>query len=158
VTHGVAVALLFGFAPDYVAHAIPDVWNIVDAKTVVNTRTQGADSTLRRILLDAWNSSEIERANSIAQEMIAQISFAGKPLAADDHLPPHPSFIPLPVEFFRLYGGEVATKPTLSDGILRSVLMASPVRILFKKGDRSGEFVTVRGYVLGVTEEFMQRC
>jgi hypothetical protein len=82
VTHGVAVAMLFGFAPDYVAQAIPDVWNIVDPKTVVNARTQGADATLRRILGAAWNSSEIERANSIAQDMIRQISFAGKPLAA----------------------------------------------------------------------------
>jgi hypothetical protein len=57
---------------------------------VVNTRTQAADSTLRRILGDAWNSSEIERANSIAQEMIAQISFSGKPFAAAQNDVPQP--------------------------------------------------------------------
>jgi len=82
VTHGVAVALLFGFAPDYVAQAIPEVWNVSDAESVVNARTRGADATLKRILGESWNGAEIERANLIAQEMIAGLSFAGKPMAA----------------------------------------------------------------------------
>lgn len=59
--------------------------------------------------------------------------------AADDHFPPLPSFMPLPVEFLRLYGGEVTTRPTLSAGNFRMVFTASPVSILFRKGDKSGE-------------------
>ncbi len=82
VTHGVAVALLFGFAPAYVAQAVPEVWSIVDAESVVEARTRGADTTLKRILGQTWNGAEIERANLIAQEMIASLSFAGKPMAA----------------------------------------------------------------------------
>jgi hypothetical protein len=121
VTHGVAVALLFGFAPDYVAQAIPEVWNIVDAKTVVKTRTQVADSTLRRILGDAWNSPDMERANSIAQEMIAQISFSGKPFAASQNDVPQPDTAGLQLwracTILREYRGDAHWAATAAAGI-----------------------------------------
>ena len=91
VSHGVAVSLLFGFAPSYVAQAVPEVWGIVDARTVVVARTHGADATFQRILGDSWNSTEIARANAIAQEMTTGLSFAGKPMAAAQNDVPQPS-------------------------------------------------------------------
>src|ERR1039457_4273426 len=53
--------------------------------------------------------------------------------AAPAHFPPRPSFIPLPVEFFRLYGGDVTIKSTLSLGIWRIVSMQSPQTIRLMK-------------------------
>ena len=121
VTHGVAVSLLFGFAPDYVAQAVPDVWGIVDAKSVVDARTKGAESTLRRILGDVWNGSEIERANSIAQDMIQQLSFAGKPMAAAQNDVPQPELAGLQLwracTILREYRGDVHWAATAAAGI-----------------------------------------
>ena len=121
VTHGVAVSLLFGFAPDYVAQAVPDVWGIVDAKSVVDARTKGAESTLRRILGDAWNGSEIERANSIAQDMIQQLSFAGKPMAAAQNDVPQPELAGLQLwracTILREYRGDAHWAATAAAGI-----------------------------------------
>ena len=121
VTHGVAVSLLFGFAPDYVAQAVPDVWGIVDAKSVVDARTKGAESTLRRILGDVWNGSEIERANSIAQDMIQQLSFAGKPMAAAQNDVPQPELAGLQLwracTILREYRGDAHWAATAAAGI-----------------------------------------
>jgi len=121
VTHGMAVALLFGFAPDYVAQAIPDVWGIVDAKSVVVARTQGAEATLQRILGDAWNSAEIERANAIAQEMIQQLSFAGKPMAAAHNDVPQPELAGLQLwracTILREYRGDAHWAATSAAGV-----------------------------------------
>jgi hypothetical protein len=121
VTHGVAVALLFGFAPDYVAQAVPDVWSIVDAQSVVDARTRGAEATLRRILGDAWNGSEIERANAIAQDMIQQLSFAGKPMAAAQNDVPQPNLAGLQLwracTILREYRGDAHWAATAAAGI-----------------------------------------
>ena len=121
VTHGVAVSLLFGFAPDYVAQAVPDVWSIVDAKSVVDARIKGAELTLRRILGDAWNGSEIERASAIAQDMIQQLSFAGKPMAAAQNDVPQPELAGLQLwracTILREYRGDAHWAATAAAGI-----------------------------------------
>lgn len=121
VTHGVAVALLYGFAPEYVAQAIPEVWGIVDAHSVVGARAQGAEATLQRILGDTWNGSEIERANSIAQDMIQQLSFAGKPLAAAHNDVPQPESAGMQLwracTILREYRGDAHWAATAASGI-----------------------------------------
>ena len=121
VTHGVAVALLFGFAPDYVAQAIPDVWAIADAESVVDARTRGAEATLKRILGELWNGSDIGRANAIAQEMIASLSYAGKPMAAAQNDIPQPDTAGLQLwracTILREYRGDAHWAATAAVGI-----------------------------------------
>lgn len=52
VSSGVAVALVFGHAPDLVAHAVPEVWRRADPEQILRARLEGADATLRRVLGD----------------------------------------------------------------------------------------------------------
>lgn len=83
VGRDVAVAVLYGFDPDYVGGAIPEVWTVAPPEAVVAARRIGASRTLGRILgADAASSADMVEAAGIARAMVEALDFAGRPLAA----------------------------------------------------------------------------
>ncbi|MEO6471545.1 MAG: hypothetical protein ABIR57_06620 [Aeromicrobium sp.] len=79
-------ATFFGFAPDMVAKAIPDAWNLADRDEILATRKIIATRALESILGD-------EDVLPVADSLLAaagSLSFAGRPLAAAHHALPSP--------------------------------------------------------------------
>jgi hypothetical protein len=77
-----AVSVLWGFAPAYVARAVPEVWSIADARVVAEARLHAADATLRRILGDQIDSPEMTRCAADVRRMVEGLDFAGASMAA----------------------------------------------------------------------------
>jgi hypothetical protein len=79
----VAVAVLYGFAPAYVARAVPEVWDVARAPAIVTARRNGADATLRRVLGDdVVGSDAMAEAASLARRAAESADLAGRPMAA----------------------------------------------------------------------------
>lgn len=91
-----AVAVLYGFAPSYVARAIPELWTIADPRDISLARLTGAQRTLRRIIGEETDSKEMVEAADIARRVIDATDFAGRPVGAahaDLPWPDSPSMI-----------------------------------------------------------------
>lgn len=87
VSAELACSTLFGFAPDYVATAVPEVWERALPDAIAVARQDGASATLQRILgdgLDVREAAEIGRAAALACDL------AGRPLAAAQRSLPWP--------------------------------------------------------------------
>lgn len=83
-----AVAVLYGFAPTYVAKAIPELWSIADPKDISQARLTGAQHTLRRIIGQGTDTADMRSAADIAKRFIEATNFAGRPVgAAHNDLP-----------------------------------------------------------------------
>lgn len=78
----VAVAVLYGFAPGYVAGAIPEVWHMADARSIVEARANAAHATLLRVLGDVAHTADMQRAAQVARALVDATDLAGRPLAA----------------------------------------------------------------------------
>lgn len=79
----VAVAVLYGFAPDYVGSAVPAVWSVASTSDMSAARQRGASATLERVLGRAvLDSAEIAEASRIARGLVDALDFAGRPMAA----------------------------------------------------------------------------
>jgi hypothetical protein len=61
VSAGVATALTFGYAPQYVGRAIPEAWQRARPEDVLAARIEAADATLRRVL-----GNHLDRAREIS--------------------------------------------------------------------------------------------
>lgn len=77
-----AVAVLYGFAPTYVAKAIPELWSIADPKDISHARLVGAQHTLRRIIGPETDTADMRSAADIAKRFIEATNFAGRPVGA----------------------------------------------------------------------------
>lgn len=76
------VAALFGgFAPAFVARAVPEVWTIAEPERVLEARTAGAAAALRRLLPEDART-DIATAAELTAEAVAGLDFAGRPMAA----------------------------------------------------------------------------
>ena len=89
-SHELACAVLFGFAPDYVATAVPEVWDRAAPRDIAVARQQGAMATLRRILGDGLDASAVRAAADIGREAATACDLAGRPLAAAQRSVPWP--------------------------------------------------------------------
>lgn len=78
----VATAVLFGFAPAYIASAVPEVWDHADPEAVVEARTLGAARTLERVLGADATGPAIAEAAELARAVAEAADLAGRPLAA----------------------------------------------------------------------------
>ncbi len=78
----VAVAVLYGFSPAYVARAVPEVWTRAAPPDVTAARLAGAGATLRRVLDDEVDSMAMAEAAELARAMAEAADLAGRPLAA----------------------------------------------------------------------------
>jgi hypothetical protein len=82
VSAPVAVAVLFGFEPGYVAAAIPEAWQRAAPETIVAARLDAADATLRRVLGVDVETEDIARAAVLGRRAAEACDVAGRPLAA----------------------------------------------------------------------------
>src|ERR1700712_2170064 len=72
-------ATFFGFAPEFVGRAIPEVWQLAGPDRLVEARSRGAP----RAVLDALGDARVTE--SVADDLLRVAShadLAGKPLAA----------------------------------------------------------------------------
>lgn len=74
-----ATATFFGFNPQLMAYALPGAWAKADPATMLAARASGIQAAYER--LDAPTEG-LEEATALAQEAVAGLSFAGRPLAA----------------------------------------------------------------------------
>ena len=89
-SHELACAVLFGFAPDYVATAVPEVWERSAPEAIARARQQGATATLRRILGHDLDEGAVQAAADIGREAAMACDLAGRPLAAAQRSVPWP--------------------------------------------------------------------
>jgi hypothetical protein len=75
VEAGPVTALFFGFAPEFVARAIPEVWSMCEPHRALAVRLVGVDAALRQLMADHVAASGVVRASDMlcaACEPIAQ--------------------------------------------------------------------------------------
>jgi len=77
---GVVVATFYGFRPDFVARAIPGVWNLAAPEQAIEARLQGAGGALAK-LVDP-RSREIARAATLARRACEGCEPFARPLFA----------------------------------------------------------------------------
>jgi hypothetical protein len=75
-------ALFFGFHPDFVARALPGVWQMVEPEVAIAARVEGATQALRRLFPEAADQAALAEAALLAQEALAAIEPAELPLFA----------------------------------------------------------------------------
>ncbi|WP_104105237.1 hypothetical protein [Nocardioides sp. 616] len=80
VSAEVAAALTFGFAPAYVARAVPEVWQRADPEDILAARLEAADATLRRVLGD--HLAETAEVAGLVRRAAEACDLGGHPMAA----------------------------------------------------------------------------
>jgi hypothetical protein len=79
----VAVAVLYGFSPDYVGRAVPEVWERAPAAVISEARCRGADRTLVRVLgADVARGAAMAAAAALARSAAEAADLPARPLAA----------------------------------------------------------------------------
>ena len=87
----VVAATFYNFAPEFVARAVPDVWDVVPPATALRVRLAGVDRAVRRVLGDDWlRSPEAAEAAGLATAAAGAASASGRPLAAANAALPTP--------------------------------------------------------------------
>ncbi|WP_127783543.1 hypothetical protein [Rhodococcus sp. X156] len=81
-------AVFAGFAPDFVARAVPQIWRVVSPRDVLQARQDAAVGALRRLLGD--DGVDVTRAASLTGSAVASLDLAGRPLAAAHAALPRP--------------------------------------------------------------------
>ena len=79
-------ATFFGFAPDMVAKAIPDAWDLADRDEILATRKVIATRALDSII----GSEDVLPVADALLEAASTLTYAGRPLAAGHHALPSP--------------------------------------------------------------------
>ena len=87
----VVTATFYNFAPEFVARAVPEVWDVVPPVTALEVRLAGIDRAVRRVLGEDWlRSSEAAEAAGLATAAAGAAAAAGRPLAAANAAVPTP--------------------------------------------------------------------
>ena len=86
----VACAVLYGFAPDYVGRAVPEVWTRAAPEDIAGARLRGADATLHRVLGDTVDGDGVGRGAAIARTVAEACDLGARPLAAAHRSLPWP--------------------------------------------------------------------
>ncbi len=73
-----ATACLFGFHPDFVARAVPEIWSTCSPADTIAARRRGAAACLRPILADATGS--VARCAELLRAGIVELHPGGRPL------------------------------------------------------------------------------
>lgn len=79
VSAGVATAVTFGFAPSYVARAIPEAWERAHPAGILAARLDAADATLRRVLQE--HLAETAKVADLARRAAEACDPGGHPMA-----------------------------------------------------------------------------
>jgi hypothetical protein len=87
----VVTAVFYHFAPEFVAHRVPAVWDAVPPTAAVGARLAGVDAAVRRVLGEEWpRSAEAAEAAALAGAAAAAVQGPGRPLAAANTAVPTP--------------------------------------------------------------------
>jgi hypothetical protein len=78
---GLVTALFYGFAPDHVRRALPDVWTRADPPTALAARTEGARRAYERVL-DGVPITDVLAAAEACEAAVARLDVGGRGLAA----------------------------------------------------------------------------
>lgn len=84
-------ALFGGFAPEFVARAVPQVWEIADPTQVLAARSDGATAVLRRLLASRLDAAAVRSAAEATAVVVADPDIAGRPMAAAHLALPRPA-------------------------------------------------------------------
>lgn len=79
-------AVFGGFAPAFVARAVPEVWTIATPEDVLRARVEGATAALRHLL----NGADVQGAAEATDAVIDTLDLAGRPMAAAHASAPRP--------------------------------------------------------------------
>ena len=90
VTAGPATAALFGFAPGFVARAVPAIWDVVPPEEALAARLAGVDVALRRLLGPLVDGPEVARAAELLREALPDDAVEPRPLYAANLALPWP--------------------------------------------------------------------
>lgn len=82
VSTKLAVAVLYGFSPEYVGRAVPELWTVATPAQISAARLAGAVAMSRRVLGDAHDGPAVGEAAALARGFVDVMDFAGRPLAA----------------------------------------------------------------------------
>lgn len=85
-----AVAVLFGFEPEYVGRAVPEVWSKASPESIVSARVASVDATFRRVLGDEVGAPAVVAAAALARRAVGSCDLAGRPMAAAHFALPWP--------------------------------------------------------------------
>lgn len=80
VSATMATALTFGYAPQYVARAVPGAWQRASADAILAARLEAADATLRRVLGDELKKTA--KVAGLARRAALACGLGGHPMAA----------------------------------------------------------------------------
>ena len=84
-------ATFYNFPPDFVARAVPEVWDVVTPEQALQARLDGVDRSVRRVMGEEWLSSgEAAEAAGLAGAAAASAATGGRPLAAANAVLPVP--------------------------------------------------------------------
>jgi hypothetical protein len=78
----VVVASFYNFAPSFVARAVPEVWAVTTPEAALESRLEGVDAAVRRVLGEWVDSAEAKEAAELATAAAAAVDVSGRPLAA----------------------------------------------------------------------------
>jgi hypothetical protein len=82
VEAGPVTALFFGFAPEFVARAVPEIWSMCEPDGAIAARLAGVDAALAELLGDAVASRDIERAADLLPAACEPIAQDRRPMSA----------------------------------------------------------------------------
>src|SRR4051812_15386165 len=81
-TAAAVTAVFYGFHPDLVAGAVPEIWRRAEPDWQLAAREVAVDKAWRRLLPDLVDSPEVARAAELATAAAAGADVAGRSLAA----------------------------------------------------------------------------
>ncbi|HEX2575162.1 MAG TPA: hypothetical protein VHK88_02365 [Aquihabitans sp.] len=112
-------ALFYNFAPGEVARHIPRVWDLVTPDAAIAARERGSVATLRRILGDLADTSQVARAAELLTKAGTSARTEGRALYAALRT------LPLPTDpVARLWHGANLLREHLGDGHVAALLTA----------------------------------
>ncbi|HUS62482.1 MAG TPA: hypothetical protein VMY34_09815 [Acidimicrobiales bacterium] len=119
VPASVVIATFFNFSPDAVGSAVPQAWEAASPETILATRLDVADRSLRRLLGDALDTGEMKEAADLAVEACGACPPEGRPLFAAHAALPWPD-----PDHLRLWQAIAVLREFRGDGHLTALLAA----------------------------------
>jgi hypothetical protein len=112
-------AMFFGFHPDFVARALPAVWEMVAPDVAITARLEGAAQALGRLFPETAERAALAEAASLAEQAITGVDAADLPLFAANAALPWPTE-PLP----RMWHAATLLREHRGDGHVRALSAA----------------------------------
>lgn len=82
VSAAAVTSIFYGFHPRRVERVIPDVWSYAEPRQLIDARLSAMDAAFGRLLGEAIDGPNVQRAASLATAAVHEADFAGRPLGA----------------------------------------------------------------------------